>query len=611
MLVHILSGLFNPASWSGLEALPWAAAAAIIVAVVGYFSSKDKTATALVAGIGGLVCFWVLKFISYHSTPALTGVFDGYTVFIVVLLLTVAIFAGLCLLFGDDEMTSSRSAKPAISACLSSSILLIVVVIVYILAHTMYFDGAGAKKLAHLGNIVTASKSDTIPNTDPNAIVMVTQSMAAFEGQNVIGSAGNNLGSRYQTSTGDYVLQSIDGHLYYVAPLDLRSWHEQQNYLTSKAYDTPGYIKVDAENPNASPQILLGYHIHYSTDAMWDYNLNRHLYTNGYSGGNLVNPTFEVNDSGRPYWTVTYTQLAVRGSKGDVIKKVLIVDAQTGKISAYNPNDVPGWVDRVVSSDMVNSYAGWWGRYLNAGIVNQSGANEMQTAGSPELVYDQQASSVWLVPMTSSNGNDSSSTGVIIYSTHKAQGTFYPGLSGLTVGSQVNQTFYNISSNKVSQYQVQSVQLYEIDGAPTYVAIYGQQQCNDNGYCTVSFAGIGMLDARHANINNVIFATNKANALTNYANWLATEGNSSGNISQTAQTESVTGVVERIGSTVVGSESTYFVLLRGNSHLYSVTLAADPALPTVDPGDKVTMTYSDNGQTTVSVTTLVDDTTGH
>jgi hypothetical protein len=81
--------------------------------------------------------------------------------------------------------------------------------------------------------------------------------------------------------------------------------------------------------------------IRYQPNAFWGDNLERHLYTSGFSGVGLTDYTFEVNEDWEPYWTVTTydskvgfmgdeatgtaASTAVRGQRGRV---VAIHDAQ-------------------------------------------------------------------------------------------------------------------------------------------------------------------------------------------------------------------------------------------------------------------------------------------
>src|ERR1700753_3990603 len=162
-----------------------------------------------------------------------------------------------------------------------------------------------------------------------------------------------------------------------------------------------------------------------------------------------------------------------RGYTGETLKQVLLVDAHTGTIKAYNPQNVPSWVDRVIPSETVTQYLSWYGLYHSAPWFNPSGLGQQTPASAPELLYNNVDQPVWLIPRTSASANDNSSTGLFLFDTHKNQATFYSKAAGLGIGDNVTSTFKSTRAN-IRGYGVASVQLYQIYNTPTWVAIYAQ-----------------------------------------------------------------------------------------------------------------------------------------
>jgi hypothetical protein len=461
--------------------------------------------------------------------------------------------------------------------------------------------GTGHKEqLGNLAHITTASKDDKLPDTDPNHIVMVSQAMAAYRGHQVIGSTGGNLGSIWKTDISDYTLQSVAGHLWWIAPLQIQSGWKK---FMDSAPDSPGYIRVDAEDPNGVADVRQDYSIKLMPGSSWERQLERHLYMSGYTDVHLDDATIEVDDNWKPFYTITAWKYAW-AAQGQVVSQVLLVDAQTGAIQSFAPDKVPSWVDRVMSKSIVENYLTDWGFWNDkrSGWPNFSNSYQQKPAGI-ELVYNNADKPVWIVPMTSNNDSDTSANGVIVYSTQDARGTYYPGLSGIGVGSIVSQAFQKIQANTNNKMDVQSVQLYQIEGRPTWVAIYGIAQ--DNG--TESFAGVGFVDAHSLDSANVQFANNRQDALNAYKGWIAGGGGNSGNISQQgAKSTPVTGVIKRIGWNLVAGTSTYFVSIVGDDHTFTITSKVYDSLALVQPGDTVTLSYIDSKEKQEAVTTFSD-----
>ncbi|GHO52550.1 hypothetical protein [Ktedonobacter robiniae] len=579
--------------------------------------------------------FLLSLLILYFSLPALTGPFWGWQWVLWPLFLSslgnlftfaapvmeAASSAAGGVRINFQQSSIGRAATRGVSrGTIAAGILgLVVVGVIGIAApalitiFTTWFD-VNTKALAAIPQ-VTMQASDKLPPTDQNHIVLASKSVAAYKGQQVLGSNGQNLGSAYGIDADSYTLQSIKGHLYYVAPLSYNNI-----FVNLSNPRTPGFVVVDAENPQAVPklyteQVQSGTSLAYLPGALLNQDLLRHVYLNGYTYGKLVDPTLELDDNYHPYWTVSLMQ-PIRGYVGDVLSEVLLVDAHTGVITKYAPNKVPAWVDRVMPSDTVQQYLSWWGRYHAAPWFNPSGAGQQVTAGDPELLYNRVDSPVWLVPMTSSSSSDNSSTGVFLFDTHKNQATFYP-LQGVGIGDNVIKTFQSTRSN-IRNYSVASVQLYQIYDRPTWVAIYVQDtgpstsDTSNSGSSSVGsqttgaiFQAVGIVDARNLNGSNVQFDTSLSQALQDYQQWL-TQSGGGGNVPATGQTQAVTGKVLRASAVQQGSNTVYYIQLEGQPYIFTANLSLSPKLPLVQPGDTITGTFEKTDNQVVNFKTFDD-----
>ncbi|RAQ97957.1 hypothetical protein [Thermogemmatispora tikiterensis] len=450
-----------------------------------------------------------------------------------------------------------------------------------IVVFTTWFD-SNAKALAAIPQI-KAANSPTLPPTDPNHIVLVSPGVAAYEGQQVLGATGQNLGSTYNLDPNSYTLQSINHHLYYVAPLTYNNI-----FVNLSNAHTPGFVVVDAENPEATPRLMTGGDktLAYLPGALLNQDLLRHVYLSGYTYGRLVDPTLELDDQYHPYWTISLMQPS-RGYTGDVLSEVLLVDAHTGQITRYRPQDVPSWVDRVMPAATVTQYLQWWGLYHAAPWFNPSGANQQVPASEPQLLYNSVDQPVWLVPMTSSSLNDNSSTGIVLFDTHANRGTFYP-LTGIGIGSNVENTIQSTRAN-LRSYDVDSVQLYQLYGEPTWVAIFVQHVSSGS-----IFQAVGIVDARNLNGSNVQYDTTLSGALQDYQQWLtqqasATKRPTSGTV------KAVVGRVVRVASVQEGSNTVFYLQLADQPYIFTANLSLSPKLPLVQPGDVVKGDYYDSG----------------
>jgi hypothetical protein len=205
---------------------------------------------------------------------------------------------------------------------------------------------------------------------------------------------------------------------------------------------------------------------------------------------------------------------------------------------------------------------------------------------------------VWLIPMTSASSNDNSSTGVFLFNTHTNEANFYP-LSGLGIGDNVTKTFSSTRAN-IRNYDVATVQLYQINNTPTWVAIYVQSTSSGD-----IFQAVGVVGARSLNGDNVQFEPTLSQALQDYQQWLTQQGNSnSPSGGSTAQT--LTGKVLRVSSVQQGTNTIYYLQIEGQSSIFIANLSLSPKLPLVQPGDTVTGTYQTGGGTVINLKTFDD-----
>jgi len=494
-----------------------------------------------------------------------------------------------------SEQPAGGMPRGALAGGLAILAALVIAIVIngVIVIGTTWFDG-NAKALAAIPHIVTAPASQPLPPTNVDHIVLVTQAVASYLGQQTLASGGQNLGSLYHTEQAEYTLQSVRGHLYWIAPLVYNNVWANLGH-----WESPGYVVVDAEDPNAAPHLRTGYHMRYLPDALFNQDLLRHVYLSGYTTGNLADPTLEVDESWRPYFTISLMQ-PTRGFTGDVTQRVLVVDSQTGAIANDAPSAVPAWVDRIIPADAVNDYLTWWGKYAHAPWFNPSGQNQQRPATAmPELVYNQVDQPVWLEPMTSSAASDNSSTGVVLFDTRDMTGTFYP-LTGLGVTDNVTAAFKS-NPNNIRNYDVGAIQLYQIYNEPTWVATF--VQTNPYG---ASFQAVGIVDAKHLQGVNVIMAANKSDALAAYAQYLADNNIGGPGAAPTGKSVTLTGQITRISQTTERGASVYYMTVSGQNHIFKAGLALSPELPLAQPGDTVTLTFLDTGQNVVTLTNFGD-----
>lgn len=566
----------------------------------GNEKKSTPTARAVAAAILTLpVSLFAVRFLMYYVQPSFQGSFFGYWPVLFFAITPAVALAALISGFGK------RSVVAGIGFVFA---LLVVPTVQYAFNA---WGPSNAARHADLPKIRIAGADEKIPPTDPDRMVLVHKPIAVFKGQTALATE-TGIASRYSVDPDTYVLQYVKGHRYWIAPL--RPVNSGDNFWTplmGGRATSPGYVVVDAENPGKDAWLKTGFEISIFTTEAWSMNLERFVYQAGYRDGLLEEPIFEVDDDWQPHYTISYVHKAFGGMTGRTLEKVIAVDVskKEPKISEFALADKPKWIDRVVSDDLVREWATDWGMYGGqfardnfwsvAFGFNRTGTME---PAALELAYTKDDHNVWVVPMTSTAEGDHTVIGVLVFETGKNEGTFYPGIKGFNEPSSVDETMINARDN-IKHYPVESVQLYNIYGELTWVAIYASPQSIGK-----SFGGIGMLHAHSQDAADVIYANDKSTALRLYATQLARRGGTDESISQHAtQSKEITGKIVRIAqlpSAQLGGTPTYMFIIEGESHTFLVTRDAYLRIPLVQEGDEVTFTYLDTGGEETAVNTF-------
>jgi hypothetical protein len=187
----------------------------------------------------------------------------------------------------------------------------------------------------------------------------------------------------------------------------------------------------------------------------------------------------------------------------------------------------------------------------------------------------------------------------VLFSTHGNGGQYYP-LAGLGVTSNVETTFQGNPHN-LRGYSVDAVQLYQIYGVPTWVAIFVTTNTYGDQY-----QAIGLVDARHLNGANVVMAASKSDALAAYAQQLAGTSGPGQGPSSSGQVVQTQGKVQRVSAADQNGSTVYYILLQGQSRIFQASLSLSAELPLVREGDSVSLSYVNTDQAVVTVTAFDD-----
>ncbi|MCH4830229.1 hypothetical protein [Flavobacterium columnare] len=497
-------------------------------------------------------------------------------------LLLILVFVWMIL---STKLQISRDGKQVKMINLPSSIWLYIIgiLLIYIFIFPIFSSRLiqTEKHQELIGKVNNGDKiSKHIAPISLNEIRVVDEDLAYLLGEKILGSQPA-LGS--QVHLGEFYIQKINNKLYWVAPLLHSGFFKWLNNTEG----TDGYVMVSATNErdvqlvqnNSGKSIK----IKYQPSAYLGDEIRRHIYFNGYTSTGLTDFTFEVDDTGKPFWVVTKYDKKI-GFTGNDATGVLVVDAQTGIIKEYAITNTPQWVDRIQPIGFIEDQLNDWGEFVH-GYWNFSNADKLKITEGMSLVYGKDNKSYWYTGLTSV-GKDESSVGFVLVDTRTKQATFYKQSGATEFAAQ------NSAQGKVQEkgYNASLPIPYNINNIPTYV-----MTLKDRGGLVKMFAMVSIHDYTIVGVGNTMRET-----LMAYKNAYNMSGDGI-KLETATDKKTVKSVVTRIQNDVKNGNSFYYFTIQGENKIFIGSSQLSNQLPITHVGDQVEITYDTDTEEVIDV----------
>ncbi|MDY4575575.1 MAG: hypothetical protein SPD90_10995 [Intestinibacter sp.] len=489
------------------------------------------------------------------------------------------VLAGIIDMMFDRGNKTSKLAKNNFVIAL---VLLVLVIAIPFFVTTPILHANAYKNL--IGEVSESEFTEDVSPVNVNDIRIVDEDMAMKLGEKKIGEIPA-IGSVSQL--GQFHIQSVNGELYWVAPLvhrDIIKW-------ITNLDGTDGYVMVSATDPQDVKLVQSldkkPIKIKYQPEAYFLQDLHRYLYVKGIVNYGMTEFTLEINDEGRPYWVVSLYEHKVGFSGSDAVG-VAVLDAQTGELNVYDIENAPKWIDRIQPQSMVIEQITDWGLYVK-GFINSVFTEEgvlVPTEGE-SLVYGNDGKSYWYTGITSSGG-DESTVGFMLVDSRTKEAKLYMQTGATETAAMTS------AEGKVQEknYEATFPVMYNIYGTPTYVCAL-----KDKAGLVKSVAFISVEDYSVLAVGN-----NKKEALAAYKEALESEGEDL-KFETDVDTVELSGTIDRINADVQDGTTTYFFTLKNNNTLmFKATSKVSDRLPLTKSGDSVSISYTKTDSTTITIT---------
>ena len=193
-------------------------------------------------------------------------------------------------------------------------------------------------------------------------------------------------------------------------------WNNQKNGI-------PAYLVIDMVTQEVEvARIENG--IRYSPSEYFFRDLNRHLRFH-YPTLMFSDVNFEVNEDGEPYWVASVITKKIGLFGGEDVTGAVLLNAVTGESEYLEMSEIPQWVDRVATADLINEQYNYYGLYQGGfwnSLFGQSGCTEVTALYN----YIAQDDDVWMYTGVTSVTGDRGNIGFILVNQRTKEARYYP-----------------------------------------------------------------------------------------------------------------------------------------------------------------------------------------
>jgi hypothetical protein len=347
-------------------------------------------------------------------------------------------------------------------------------------------------------------------------------------------------------------------------------------WFNNRTGGLPAYIIVDMVTQNAEVvRLPEGEGIKYSPSEPFFRNVSRHLRFQ-YPTYMFGDPVFEIDDEGTPYWVCPKIERTIGLFGGEDIAGIVLLNAVTGNSQYYPAADIPTWVDRAYSADLITKQYNYYGSYVN-GFFNSIFGQRDVTATTEGYNYIAMNDDVYMYTGITSVGKDESNIGFLLVN-QRTKGSTYYAIAGAEEYSAMNSAQGLVQHLR---YVATFPLLLNIGGQPTYF-----MALKDGAGLVKMFA---MVNVQY--YQNAVTGTTLAECEANYKalmqqNSLVPE--------QETITDTVEGTLSEIRTAVINGNSYYYFRLGRDSFYYIISAADCPIAVILNVGDKVEITAAES-----------------
>ena len=451
-------------------------------------------------------------------------------------------------------------------------VLLLLVAAVYAVGTVLSSPIVNAKKYQALLTIEERKFTDDIKEVDFNTIPLLDKDSAALLGNRKMGSMVDMV-SQFEVAD-DYTQINYNGVPVRVTPLVYAS---PIKWLTNRQAGIPAYILIDMTTQDTEC-VKLTEEIKYSKSEYFNRNLYRHL--------RFQFPTyifdsqifFEIDDEGMPYWVCPVKKFNIGLFGGQTVSRVVLCNAVTGECIDYAVEDVPQWIDKVYSAELLMDLYDYSG-ILKNGYFNSVLGQKDCLRSTNGYNYIALEDDVWVYTGVTSVSGDQSNVGFVLMNQRTMETRYYK------VEGAIEDSAMSSAEGQVQNlgYRATFPLLLNIADEPTYF-----MALKDAAGLVKKYAMVNVQKYQWVAIGDTVQECEK-----NYMELLNTNGIVSEN---TELYKEASGVIKTISPIVLEGTTHYYICLENSDDIFDLDMSDSDLIGIVKlkPGDSVKFKYIEN-----------------
>jgi len=525
---------------------------------------KKKGTWKLVAVLGVLL---VAAIYYYLALPAINLHSADMWMFIMMMIVVVAAAYIWKKKPTRDEAKKSMPLKVILGS-------LVVVVVIYLVGSLLSSPIINAKKYQELLAVEEGDFAADVEQRSFDQIPLLDRDSAMILGNRKMGSMVDMV-SQYEVDD-LYSQINYQDRPVRVSPLRYASLIK---WFTNVGTGIPAYVKIDMATQETE-LVKLPEGMKYTTSDHFNRNIYRHLRFK-YPTYIFNELSFEIDEEGTPYWVCPVKKFNIGLFGGVTIGRVVLCNAITGECTDYAVEDVPSWIDRAYSADMLLELYNYHGTLKHGYFNSVLGQRDclMTTSGYNYLALEDD---VWVYTGVTSVTGDQSNVGFVLMNQRTMEAKYYK-VEGATEASAMSSAEGQVQNLK---YKATFPLLLNISGEPTYFIAL-----KDDAGLVKKYAMVNVQRYQIVAIGDSVSECEDAYTKLMYQSGIKEEA------ADTREVLTAEGKIAKIAQGVVDGNSHYYIMLEDDDQIYDISVVEFIDIIRYDVGDTVKVEYKENANT--------------